>query len=77
MACKCKVNQQIDYLHKKYGDNIPQSKKTNISGNIMAHAENIFISILLLPLIPFMLIYALYKMAIGKPIHMDKVFKKA
>ena len=31
MACNCKVNQQITYLEKKYGHNMPVSKKTTIS----------------------------------------------
>ena len=40
---------QIDYLHKKYGDNVPQSKKTNIAGKIEVKLENAFIFLLLLP----------------------------
>lgn len=71
MACACKVNQQIDYLHKKYGDNIPKNKKTNIAASV----ENAFVYLLLIPLVPFMLVYVLVKAIMGKNIHLDKIFK--
>ena len=73
MACNCKVTQNIDYLHKKYGDNIPQSKKTNIRGSVIAYAENLFLYIMMLPLLPFMAIYAVFKPLTGKAIHIDKL----
>jgi hypothetical protein len=75
MACACKVTQQIDYLHKKYGDNIPKSKKTNIAASIEAKLENIFIFILLLPLTPFLLLYILFKSIKGQTITIDNFFK--
>lgn len=77
MACNCKVGQQIDYLHKKYGDNIPQSKKTNIRGSVMAAIENFIIRIALIPLIPFIAGYAIYALIKGEPIHIDKLTKIA
>ena len=59
MACACKVTQQIDYLHKKYGDDLPKSKKTNIRGKVIAGIRNTFIYILALPLVPVFLNYAI------------------
>ena len=54
MGCSCKVNKQIDYLHKKYGDDLPKSKKTNIRGSVTAKIENAFTFLLIIPLTPFM-----------------------
>ena len=76
MACQCKVAQQIDYLHKKYGNDIPKSKKTNIRENFGIAIKNLAIEILLLPFIPFMAIYVLVKTATGKMIKIDKMVKK-
>lgn len=59
MACACKVNQQIDYLHKKYGHNIPVSKKTTISFDIKEKLRAIGIWIVALPIIPLMVAYIL------------------
>lgn len=75
MACACKVNQQIDYLHKKYGDKQPQSKKTDIVSKIEVKLENGFIHVLLIPFIPFMAVYILWKTITKKPINIDKTFK--
>ena len=77
MACNCKVAQNIDYLHKKYGDNIPQNKTTNIRGSVLAAVENTFLYVLTIPLIPLMAVFALAKLFGGKTIHLDKVIKKA
>lgn len=53
MACACKVNQKIDYIHKKYGyDKTKNLKKTKIRQNIKIFLKDIFIWILILPLIP-------------------------
>lgn len=76
MACACKVNAQIDYLHKKYGDKQPQSKKTDIRGKVLAKTENLVIHILLIPLIPVMAVYALIKLISGKTIKIDKLVKR-
>lgn len=76
MACACKVNQQIDYLHKKYGDNVPQKKMTNIRGSVMAKIENTIIYILAIPLIPIMFIYSAIMAISGKPIHLDKLINR-
>lgn len=76
MGCNCKVNTQIDYLHKKYGDNLPQSKKTNIRGSVVAKVENLFTMLIIIPLIPFMGLYAVYKFLRGETIHIDKLIKR-
>lgn len=76
MACNCKVNQKIDFIHKKYGDDLPKNKKTNIRGSVIAHLENLLINIAILPLYPFIGIYLIFKLIDGKPIHMDKLVKK-
>jgi len=61
MACACKVNQQIDYLHKKYGTKVPVSKKTQISFHIGEAFKKLLIGILTLPLTIVMLIHVLFK----------------
>ena len=76
MACACKVTKQIDYLHKKYGDNPPQSKKTNIRGMVAVKARNFFIYLLAIPLIPVFAVYAIYKLIAGETINIDKFVRK-
>jgi hypothetical protein len=76
MACNCKVTQNIDYLHKKYGDKTPQSKASNIRGSAMAIIENAVIFTVLLPLTPFMLVFAIGAAIAGKTIHLDKIVKR-
>lgn len=75
MACNCKVTQNIDYLHKKYGDKTPQSKASNIRGSAMAIIENAVIFTLLLPLTPLMLVFTIGAAMVGKTIHLDKIVK--
>ena len=75
MACACKVNQQIDYLHKKYGDNIPKSKKTNIASKLEVKFENGLIYLLFLPALPIMIAFIVYKSFTKKTIHLDKLLK--
>ena len=76
MACNCKVTQNIDYLHKKYGDKTPQSKASNIRGSAMAIIENAVIFTLLLPLTPLMLVFTIGAAMVGKTIHLDKIVKR-
>lgn len=77
MGCNCKVTQNIDYLHKKYGDKTPQSKASNIRGSALAIVENTVIYAMLLPLTPFILIFVIGAAMAGKTIHLDKLVKKA
>ena len=66
MACACKVNQQLDYLHKKYGNKIPVSKSTMIGFKIKEFFKHLWVYILLLPLIPIMFLHILFKMIFTK-----------
>ena len=79
MACACKVNQEIDYLHKKYGHNIPTSKKTTISFNIGRTLQAIGIWLIAIPILPFMLLHILYKAIFTKEkaISVKKLMKTA
>ena len=76
MACACKVNQQLDYLHKKYGDNQPKNKKTNIRDMVTMKAEALALVILAIPLMPVIIVYIIAKTISGKPIHIDKFVRK-
>ena len=58
--CNCKVNQQIDYLHKKYGHNIPVSKKTTISFNIKEWLRNLLVGAITIIFSPIFLLHVLY-----------------
>lgn len=75
MACACKVAQQLDYLHKKYGDNIPKSKETHIRENFGFMLKNILIYMMLIPLTPLLLVYIIFKTIAGKSIRLDKLIK--
>ena len=61
MACNCKVNQKLDYLHKKYGNKVPVSKKTEISFLVKEKAKEILVFIITLIFLPVMLISVLYQ----------------
>lgn len=58
--CNCKVNQQITYLEKKYGHNMPVSKKTTIRLTVKEFFISLFtflIGIIFLPLIILHIIF--------------------
>ena len=58
MACACKVNQEIDKLHKYYSVNgKTNTDKPHMSINKKDAAITIFIYIMLLPLIPLMFLF--------------------
>lgn len=62
MACACKVNQEIDKIHKYYsnnGKNKPNSEKS-LSINKKDAAITAFIYLLLLPLIPIMFLFVIF-----------------
>ncbi len=77
MACACKVNQQLDYLHKKYGNEIPVSKPSIIGFKIKEFFKHIWVYIVLLPLIPLMFLHVLYKMIFtkGKSVRVERLLK--
>ena len=73
MACACKVDAQMSYLRRKYGDNIPQSKKTNIVDETKRFFKKTLGWCIILPFLPI----ALLSVAIRgkkKPININKVF---
>jgi len=60
MACACKVNQEIDKIQKYYSVNSKhKDEKPRMAINKKDAAITIFIYILLLPLIPFMILFIL------------------
>ena len=60
MACACKVNQEIDKIQKYYSINGKYSnEKPRMSINKKDAAQTILIYLLLLPLIPFMALFAI------------------
>ncbi len=66
MACACKVNKQIDYLHKKYGHNIPVSKPTMLKFKIGEFFKKIWLYILIVPILPIMVLHVLGTALFGK-----------
>lgn len=66
MACACKVNQQIDYLHRKYGEKLPQSKKTNIRFRVKDFFLKLFTSFIMVIFLPIAVLHILFR----------KIFKK-
>ena len=58
--CNCKVTQQIDYLHKKYGHNIPVSKAKKISFSFKEFCKTLLSSIIVILSLPIMLLHVLY-----------------
>lgn len=76
MGCACKTVQQIDYLHKKYGNNLPQNKKTHIRDSIDLSFKGILLYLLVVLLLPVFVVYALIKLISGKEIRLDKFVKR-
>ena len=60
MACACKVNKQIDYLHKKYGHNVPTAKSTIIGFRIKEFFKNLWVYLLCIPVLPIMILHIIF-----------------
>lgn len=77
MACACKVNQEIEYLQKKYGHNMPKSKSSDIRGMATGFFKQMGILVLAIPFLPVMLVGILVHLIVKKekPIKIDKIFK--
>ncbi len=76
MACACKVNQQIDQLHKVYGVNKKKSK-TNIRSMVSLVFHNVLIYLLYIPIMPIFSLYILVrKIFTNKPIYLDGLIKR-
>ena len=59
MGCACKVNQQLSYMQKMYGDRKPNSSepKTHIAQDIRVFFHKVGLMLLLIPLMPLMFIF--------------------
>ena len=66
MGCNCKVNQKIDYLHRKYGNKIPVSKKTEISFHFKEKIKEFFVFLIGLLFLPIIILFVLYKVIFTK-----------
>ena len=68
MACACKVNQEIDKIHKYYSRNgkTAREEKPRLGINGKDAVITLFIYLLLLPLIPFMVIFVIVRALSGK-----------
>ena len=64
MACACKVNQDISYLHEKFGNQKDVSKKEITNFRITEFLKKIIIYLVTLLMLPFMffnVIFILFK----------------
>lgn len=61
MACKCKVNRDLEYLHRRYGNDVSVSKNRLRAFRSKENLKRLFVLILVLPLIPLMAIHVIYK----------------
>lgn len=61
MACACKVNQQLSYLQKHYGNKDPRSSEpnTHIAEDIKFIFKKVGVVLVLIPVFPIMGIYLL------------------
>lgn len=76
MACACKVNKQIEKIHKIYGTETKRHE-TNIRGLVSNFFQKVLIIILYIPLTPFFSLYLLIrKFFTNKPIVIDKFVKR-
>jgi len=66
MACNCKVNQQIDYITRKYGVGGPKQRTTHISMGFVDFFENLGAFLLTVILSPFLFIYIIGKLIFSK-----------
>lgn len=57
MACACKVNQEIEKIHRYYSYNGKSSESPKMAINKKEAALTLFIYLLLLPLLPFIVLY--------------------
>lgn len=76
MACACKVNQQITYLQKKYGTQMPKSGKVKYREPLtLKDLLNKFLLLLIgLILTPLIFIYLLFRpLWTNKPISIKKI----
>lgn len=82
-ACNCKVNQHITYLHKKYGNEIPVSKKSHINFLVKQFFKNMLWYLLMIIIFPLIFLHIISislftkkkKINIGKILGLEKAYK--
>ncbi len=76
MGCGCKANQQISFLQKKYGSNIPASKTTKIRETTSNAVKNVLLGVMLIPVVPIILVGLVVRhFFTKKPINIKNTFK--
>lgn len=76
MGCGCKANQQISFLQKKYGNNIPSSKTTKIRETVSNAIKNILLAVVLIPIVPIVFAALVVRnFFTKKPINIKNTFK--
>ena len=79
MACACKVNQQLSYMQKMYGNRQLNSSepKTHMAEDIKVALHKVGMMILLIPLMPIMFIFVtLWRIFKKMPLRIDDIFFK-
>lgn len=61
MGCACKVSQKVDYIHKKYGDDVPTKKTKPFNIDVRKIIIGTPIILVEIIFIPFMFAHLLYK----------------
>lgn len=77
MSCNCKVKQQIGYIQKKYGHNIPVSKQSKIRFRTSEILKSILTYTVGIVLLPIMVLHVLFVAFFkkDKKIKIDKILK--
>lgn len=76
MGCGCKANQQISFLQKKYGNNIPSSKTTKIRETASNAIKNVLLAVMMIPIVPIVFVGLVVRnFFTKKPINIKNTFK--
>lgn len=74
MACACKIDAQMSYLQRKYGNNMPTNKKSDISGGVKRFFKQALGWCIVIPFLPVALLSITLK-GKKKPININEVFR--
>ena len=66
MSCACKVNRDLEYLHKHYGNKTDISKKEETDFRITEFFKKLIVFIIVLVLLPFIILHILLTFLIKK-----------
>ena len=66
MGCNCASQEQIKKLHELYGEKINPPTPTTLKFKINKYLTHIFVFILMIPIVPLLVTYVLYKHLIKK-----------